>query len=1326
MERRRVQHLRSWLGFLVGLGFWCACPANIPTSERDALVAFYTATGGPSWTNRTNWLGNPGTEHTWFGVTLNSQKTTVIRLTLPLNNLTGSIPASLAGLPNLQVLNLTGNALTGAIPPELGTLGSLQELWLGYCQIAGSLPDQIGGLSSLRRLELPGNQLSGPLPAQVGSLANLAQLNASGNQISGPLPESLGNLAQLQVLNLTLNPLACPLPATFAQLSALQEAYLAETQLAGPVPQDIGNLKQLRVLELSSNALTGSIPDSAGSCAALESLSLGYNQLSGSLPPQLGNLASLTTLSVEHNALTGPLPSELGNLANLTELRAEFNQISGEIPDSFCGLARLQSLHLERNRIGGILPFAMGNMTALQEFWIFGNKVLFEIPAGITSLTNLRDRGGLALSYNGLYAASPAVKAFVDAKDLRADWLGTQTTPPAGVAVGSPTGDSLTVTWQPIPYGADPGGYIVRRQNPVSGGEDIVLRVPGKETASLKVTGLQPDTPYTFFVSAYTEPHANNDNEVEGWNADGVTGATVACAGLKVGTLQFCADQVQQVPNTNTYTLSGNVQVNGALFFDTPVTFTGNPASGTGTLTTEGSLLARSGAAWDTIMTGPGLLFQVDGAAGTLRPPEAGIAGQFVLTLAGAPCYYAGKPIEVTADRVILRPILYIGIKDVFTLASWEATLEYPKGQDKALTAARLVQGRIFPGLEFMDIAVTYDPAKDLLVGSAMVGFKFMMGPALRAQILFAYGCPDALDLTVSGLNVPLGLSGFALSGARFRVEGVCFPERFGIFLGGALKIPVVPAFIFDVQDIGCGYRTPYTLTANSGTVAILTKPVANLNGEISFDADAPSIFVRGSVALADVIGGGLALLYSAQDSRFEGLLLGDVQIPEFTCSWWNAPCRVLRATLLKTVGLPYQVHQTRMVATLARDENDLWNGRFISQVALPAGISLAVLATWADGAWDIQVGREIIEVPRRSPSGVGCGRTEAGRTATIPQGTPEACFAVARNAQTGTLPAITLSNPGGETITPQTAPDFPGVTYLDDEAGGVSLFWVSRPQAGDWTLSVQNLGEAEVTFLAQTSAPSPAPAFTSVELAGDAVTISASVTPTGAGTTLRFYRARDASGEMGAPVSDPLPVPLGTATATWDVSGLPTGDYFLYARADDGKNPPVTAAYPTPVAIRHGALEAPTHLTGSRSGGTVTLSWTPSPSPARLAYQVRYTDTPEVPGYKALHSASLENGTQVAGLAEDSKYRFTVAAFDEDGNFSPESNSITVGKAGGLPGDCDGGGTVSIGEVQKAINMFLGSIPPDCGVDCNGDGTISIGEVQKVINGFLGVAASC
>ena len=54
-------------------------------------------------------------------------------------------------------------------------------------------------------------------------------------------------------------------------------------------------------------------------------------------------------------------------------------------------------------------------------------------------------------------------------------------------------------------------------------------------------------------------------------------------------------------------------------------------------------------------------------------------------------------------------------------------------------------------------------------------------------------------------------------------------------------------------------------------------------------------------------------------------------------------------------------------------------------------------------------------------------------------------------------------------------------------------------------------------------------------------------------------------------------------------------------------------------------------------------------------------------------------------------------------------------------PGDCDENGSISIGEVQRAVNMFLGFEAPECGVDGDSSGTVSVGEVQAVINGFLG-----
>jgi len=60
------------------------------------------------------------------------------------------------------------------------------------------------------------------------------------------------------------------------------------------------------------------------------------------------------------------------------------------------------------------------------------------------------------------------------------------------------------------------------------------------------------------------------------------------------------------------------------------------------------------------------------------------------------------------------------------------------------------------------------------------------------------------------------------------------------------------------------------------------------------------------------------------------------------------------------------------------------------------------------------------------------------------------------------------------------------------------------------------------------------------------------------------------------------------------------------------------------------------------------------------------------------------------------------------------------------IPGDCDGDGTVTIDEVQKAINCFLG-LQNDCcdRCDLNGDRGVTIDELQKVINAFLGEVRS-
>ena len=166
--------------------------AQIPTVEREALIALYNSTDGANWSNNSNWLGAVGTECTWRGVSCSGGY--VETLTLSSNQLSGSIPAELGNLSSLTYLSMSSNKLSGSIPPELGNLSSLTLLHLGYNQLSGSIPPELGNMSSLGVLWLYQNRLSGSIPPELENMSSLGNLNLRKNQLSGSIPPVLGNL----------------------------------------------------------------------------------------------------------------------------------------------------------------------------------------------------------------------------------------------------------------------------------------------------------------------------------------------------------------------------------------------------------------------------------------------------------------------------------------------------------------------------------------------------------------------------------------------------------------------------------------------------------------------------------------------------------------------------------------------------------------------------------------------------------------------------------------------------------------------------------------------------------------------------------------------------------------------------------------------------------------------------------------------------------------------------------------------------------------------------------------------------------------------------
>lgn len=88
-----------------------------------------------------------------------------------------------------------------------------------------------------------------------------------------------------------------------------------------------------------------------------------------------------------------------------------------------------------------------------------------------------------------------------------------------------------------------------------------------------------------------------------------------------------------------------------------------------------------------------------------------------------------------------------------------------------------------------------------------------------------------------------------------------------------------------------------------------------------------------------------------------------------------------------------------------------------------------------------------------------------------------------------------------------------------------------------------------------------------------------------------------------------------------------------------------------------------------------------------------------------------------------------TVSVVDPAGNFLPVTGADSSIRVVTCSGDCDGSGAVTIGEVVKVVNLFLGQ--PLCNpsepaascpaADSSLDGAVTIGEVVQAINHFLG-----
>lgn len=173
------------------------------------------------------------------------------------NDFTFQIPAQLANMTSLSVLDFSNCQLQGSVPylPQLKELAvSSSTLQLNLTRMCLRLWPR------LEILDIGGTSVNGSIPSAISNAPLLVKLLASGCKIQGSLPTSITKLFRLQSLDLSNNNITGYLPVSISNLKHLEFLYMYSNNLQGPIPESICGISSLRKIELRGNNLTGTLP----------------------------------------------------------------------------------------------------------------------------------------------------------------------------------------------------------------------------------------------------------------------------------------------------------------------------------------------------------------------------------------------------------------------------------------------------------------------------------------------------------------------------------------------------------------------------------------------------------------------------------------------------------------------------------------------------------------------------------------------------------------------------------------------------------------------------------------------------------------------------------------------------------------------------------------------------------------------------------------------------------------------------------------------------------------------------------------------------------
>ncbi|MCG3195269.1 MAG: hypothetical protein DIJKHBIC_04546 [Thermoanaerobaculia bacterium] len=757
-----------------------------------------------------------------------------------------------------------------------------------------------------------------------------------------------------------------------------------------------------------------------------------------------------------------------------------------------------------------------------------------------------------------------------------------------------------------------------------------------------------------------------------------VVTASESC--VNTGGLKLCADSVVESP-MNTFTLKGRVNFNKILWMDGDAKFvrqfeSSGVFSGTGALRVS----RDSGPTGPVILdaaTVSGLKFDVSGAGADgcaygngLRP--APIPGAYSLTLGGMVLTGGGDgTIKPRCDGVLFDSLVSIGPSN-FSLA--KISLGVLARPEAPFLELKSVQGTFGPEnsflqsiLSFGDVRFGYEPGENKLSVDADIRFgKINDIDFLKVGLGLRNGAIDRAKLGFpTSLKIPPYY--FELSGLTFEVSNISEPSKLTIF--GAADLACVPCGkirlgastlpILELQEVGLTIDLAGPVTFHGGRGMLLGQEIGSLEAKLDLSAGHQSFSLDGVIDLFGLLHGSVSVLLDPSRPEFSGRLYAGLRIPSIQCGTFDGFCQSLRFLLESGFGpLPYDLAASETSVWVGKGGNGSWIASFKRSGSV-LGITIAQEVGYWDEAVHLKIGWNLIDMYQVFKPWRESGPHSVEQRINLPAPSGVVFSAVSRPGKPA--PAITLTTPSGKQITPANPSDYPNTRYFGNASQ--AMFVVPGAEAGNWTLSSSNLSSGEVDLYALVPQAPPVTAFSHVQFDGRWATFTARVTPASAATSTSFFVSRRKGEWGGLVVVPPQTAASGSVGGTWDTTGFPAGDYYLGARTDDGVNPSSFVSYPSPIRVGGvSSLAAPSNLHGTRDGGTVRLSWDPSPS--AVGYLVRYTDEVAEAGFRNETTVLSTTSKTLSGLDANRPYRFTVAAFDRSGAYSVDSPSLSFGSS--------------------------------------------------------------